>query len=170
MKAARVSLALIAAAALAGCSGASSLSTGSILGGAEKPSDAGPVNDPMARALQVGTISAKAVKCGFNFDPAKLKTSYIAYERNLSGPSADTSKVERIYDVAFNGVAKAVAADAEYCSEDKTRIIKADLKRHLAGDYTPSPRQEEPEEEGLLSWGTDGKKEFKQRLPTDNSD
>ncbi len=106
-----------------------------------------------ARAFQVGTASARAVKCGFNFDPAKLKTNYIAYEKQQPG-GQDTSKVERIYDVSFNGVAKAVAAEGDYCSPGKTTQIKSDLTRHLAGDYTPNPPKVE-EEEGLLSgWGS----------------
>src|SRR5436853_7422659 len=72
MKAAGISLALVAAA-LTGCSGASSLpslpslTTGSILGGPAKPTaaDPGSINDPTNRAFQVGTVSAKAIKCGF---------------------------------------------------------------------------------------------------------
>ena len=143
MKAAGILLALVAAA-LTGCSAASSLTTGSILGGPAKPTaaDPGSINDPTNRAFQVGTVSAKAIKCGFNFDPAKLKNNYLTYERTLT-PGADLSKVERIYDVSFNGVAKAVAGEADYCSDEKTKAIKADLTRHLAGDYTPAMRPKE---------------------------
>jgi hypothetical protein len=143
MKAAGILLALVATA-LTGCSAASSLTTGSILGGPSKPTgvDPGSVNDPTNRAFQVGTVSAKAIKCGFNFDPAKLKNNYLTYERTLA-PGTDLSKVERIYDVSFNGVAKAVAGEADYCSDEKTKAIKADLTRHLAGDYTPTMRPKE---------------------------
>ena len=143
MKAAGILLALVAAA-LTGCSAASSLTTGSILGGPSKPTaaDPGSINDPTNRAFQVGTVSAKAIKCGFNFDPAKLKNNYLTYERTLT-PGADLSKVERIYDVSFNGVTKAVAGEADYCSDEKTKAIKADLTRHLAGDYTPAARPKE---------------------------
>ncbi len=70
------------------------------------------------RAFQVGTVSARAIKCGFNFDPAKLKTNYLAYERQTAG--VDMAKIERVYDVSFN-VAKAVATEADYCSQEKTR-------------------------------------------------
>lgn len=167
MKAAGWMLA-IGAAALAGCSaGSSSLTTGALLGDS-KP--AAPANDPPARAFQVGTASARAVKCGFNFDPAKLKTNYLTFEKQQPG-GQDTSKVERIYDVSFNGVAKAVAAEGDYCSEAKTAQIKSDLTRHLAGDYTPTPPKVE-QEEGLLSgWGGGSSApEMKTRLPTDNSD
>jgi hypothetical protein len=143
MKAAGILLALIATV-LTGCSAASSLTTGSILGGPSKPTgaDPGSVNDPTNRAFQVGTVSAKAIKCGFNFDPAKLKNNYLTYERTLA-PGADLSKVEKIYDVSFNGVTKAVAGEADYCSDEKTKAIKADLSRHLAGDYTSIMRPKE---------------------------
>ena len=168
MKAAGLMLA-IGAAALAGCSGGSSgLTTGALLG-ESKP--AAPVNDAPARAFQVGTASARAVKCGFNFDPAKLKTNYLAYEKQQPG-GQDTSKVERIYDVSFNGVAKAVAAEGDYCSPTKTTSIKSALTRHLAGDYTPDPPKVE-EEEGLLSgWGggSSSAPEMKVKHPMDNSD
>ncbi len=173
MKAAGISLALVAAA-LTGCSAAPSLTTGSILGGPEKPATpAGPVNDPTMRAFQVGTVSARAIKCGFNFDPAKLKTNYLSYERTMT-PGGDLAKVEKIYDVSFNGVAKAVAGQSDYCSEEKTKAIKADLSRHLAGDYTPAERPKEAVDDesifGKIFAGDTGAKEFKAKLPTDNSD
>jgi hypothetical protein len=168
MKAAGLTLALVAVA-LGGCSlGSSSLSTGSLLSDG-KP--ATPTADPPARAFQVGTASARAVKCGFNFDPGKLKANYLAYEKQQA-PGQDTAKIERIYDVSFNGVAKAVAAEGDYCSDAKTRKIKADLTRHLAGDYTPNAPEEEQDSGGLFSgWGSGGSDtpHKKTTLPTDNS-
>ena len=166
MKAAGISLALVAAA-LMGCGGAPSLTTGSILGGPEKPATpAGPVNDPTMRAFQVGTVSARAIKCGFNFDPAKLKTNYLSYERTMT-PGGDLAKVEKIYDVSFNGVAKAVAGQSDYCSEQKTKAIKADLSRHLAGDYTPAARPKEAADDdgifGNLFAGDTGGQEYDSR-------
>ena len=168
MKAAGLTLALIAAA-LAGCSGSSGLTTGALLG-EDKPK--APTDDAPSRAFQVGTVSARAVKCGFNFDPGKLKSNYLAYEKQQA-PGQDTAKLERIYDVSFNGVAKAVAAEGEYCTDAKTRNIKADLTRHLAGDYTPSAPQV-AQDDGLFSgWGSGGGEDGpgrKVKLPTDNSD
>lgn len=166
MKAAGTMLAL-AAMALAGCSGSSGLTTGSLLG-EEKP--AAPVNDAPARAFQVGTVSARGVKCGFNFDPAKLKASYLAYEGQQPGVQ-DAANLEKIYDVSFNGVAKAVASERGYCTDAKTKQIKAELGRHLAGDYTPTVRPKE-QEEGLFSgWGSGGDGPgMKVKHPMDNSD
>lgn len=162
MKAASMMLALVAAS-LAGCSASSGLTTGALLGD-DKPPPA-PVNDAPARAFQVATASARAVKCGFNFDSAKLKTNFLTYEKQQPG-GQDTAKVERIYDASFNGVAKAVATEGDYCSDDKTRQIKADLTRHLAGDYTPNPPKV-AQEEGLFSgWGSGGSSDDNKRMPT----
>ena len=172
MKAAGISLALVAAL-LTGCSAAPSLTTGSILGGPAKPAvDPGSINDPTNRAFQVGTVSAKAIKCGFNFDPAKLKNNYLTYERTLA-PGTDLAKVEKIYDVSFNGIAKAVAGDSDFCSDEKTKAIKADLSRHLAGDYTPAIKPKAPEQDGVFDSifaGDSSGKEYKATLPTDNRD
>lgn len=161
------------AASLAGCGGAPSLSTGSLFGSSEEAKPAAPVNDPSMRAFQVGTVSARAIKCGFNFDPSKLKASYLMYESKLSGSGADLSKIERIYDVSFNGVAKAVVGEANYCTPQKTKQIKSDLNRHLAGDYAPTPKRDDPQEEGIFSgWGGGGSDSegMKTRHPMDNSD
>ncbi len=172
MKAARSTVVLVAAT-LAGCSAGTELSTASLFGSGEKPQPAStaPVNDPPMRAFQVGTVSARAIKCGFNFDPAKLKTNYLAYER-ARAPTADLQQIEKTYDVSFNGVAKAVAGQSNYCTNEKTKTIKADLARHLAGDYTPSPPPKKPEEEGLFSgWGSGGSDSggYKATIPMDNS-
>lgn len=165
MKAANPAFALLIATAIGGCSGGSGLTTSSLLGGDDKP--AAPVNDAPSRAFQVGTVSARAVKCGFHFDPAKLKATYLNYERNM--PGQDMAKIERIYDISYNGVAKAVAGEGEYCTDSKTRRIKADLSRHLVGDYTPRPEVKK-EEEGLFSFGNYEGEGMKTKLPMDNRD
>jgi hypothetical protein len=169
------SLVVLVAVMLAGCSAATELTTGSLFGSGAKPAPApaGPVNDPATRAFQVGTVSARAIKCGFNFDPAKLKTNYLAYEHTLSA-TADISQIERTYDASFNGVAKAVVGETDYCTSEKTKTIKADLARHLAGDYTPGALPKKQEDEGLFSgWGSGGSDDSKgvrSTISTDNSD
>jgi len=172
MKASRFVL-VLAAAAISGCSGATGLSTEALFGNGEPEGPTAPINDPPMRAFQVGTVSARAIKCGFNFDPAKLKAAYLAYERTQAGGTADVSRIEKIYDVSFNGVAKAVAGESEYCSATKTKTIKADLTRHLAGDYAPSEQPKVQQEEGLFTgWGSDGSEGggVRSTLPGDNSD
>lgn len=144
---------------LAGCSAGSGLSTGSIFGGgtpAAKTADVAPaVVDPTTRAFQVGTVAARATKCGYNFDPQKLRASFLASEIGAGASSADLPRIQQIYDVSYNGVLKATAEDTKYCNDDRTRDIKADLTRHLAGDYSPAPAKKVVAESGGLfsGWG-----------------
>lgn len=168
---------VLAATGLSGCSGISGLSTSSILGGSGTPPPAAApaaasTGDPTSRAFQVGTVSARAVKCGYNFDPVKLKTSFLAAEVGQGASSEDVPRIEKIYDVAFSGVTKAVAADPRYCTEQRTKEIKTELTRHLAGDFTPAPPKKLAQEDGGLFSGfgdssskSDG---VKMTLPTDN--
>jgi len=152
----RAIAALMLAGAFAGCSsGGNGVSTASVLGNAPTPPPAAgaapgtqtvaavpaaPVSTPTDRAFQVGTVSARAVKCGYNFDPARLKASYIAYETGLGTSNEQIAQTEKIYGVAYNGVMKAASTEANYCSERKTQEIKTDLNRLLAGDFEP-PRK-----------------------------
>ncbi len=141
--------ALLAAAALGGCSsGSGGLSTASILGTAPSPPAADSAVTPVAaplpvpstpteRAFQVGTVSARAAKCGYNFDAPKLKANYLAHEVGLGASNEQLATVEKVYNVAYNGVTKAAAEDPNYCSDRKTPAIKADLGRLLAGDFEP---------------------------------
>lgn len=121
-------------------SGTSGVSTATVLG-PEAASQANPVqqSDPNARAIQVGATSARAAKCGYNFDPARLKSSYLASEAQQGVLPDQIAKLEKTYDTTNGAVTKAVAAEANYCSDLKTREIKADLTRHLAGDFNPPP-------------------------------
>lgn len=139
---------------LAGC-GASlpSLSTGSLFGGeTAKPAAPQISNDPTSRAMQVGTTSARAIKCGYNFDPVKLRTQFLASESATLTTAADADKLAKIYDVSFSGVSKAVSEQGySYCSPAKTAKIKEALNRHLSGDYTPSPPEPvAAEDDGLF--------------------
>ena len=162
------------AAALSGCSSGSGLSTASILGNAPTPPAAGatpvagkpgaapavapvPSSDPTSRAFQVGSVSARAVKCGYNFDVAKLKANYMAYEMSLGAAPDAVARIEKVYDVAYNGVSKAAAGEADYCSERKTQVIKTDLARLLGGDYEPKREiAQKKNEDGFFSGWFDG--------------
>lgn len=156
----------LAALALAGCSNGPSplpsLTTGSLFGGssAAKAAPAGPVppaNTPLNRAFRVGTVSARAVKCGFNFDPARVKSSWLASESQIGTGVDDMAKIEKVYAISYNGVMKAAASKGEqYCVGDKTKEIKADLAMLLAGDYTPQIIKAKPVEDdgSLLKFGS----------------
>jgi hypothetical protein len=128
-------LMLAAAALAAGCSGGAS----ALLGGAAPAAADAPGSfkndDPVARPVAVAWTSARAQRCGFYFDPAKLRASYLAYEARQ--PGADLAKAEKTYDSTFRTIRERVAADPDYCTDGKSADIKKDLTRHLAGDFTP---------------------------------
>ena len=148
----------VAAAGLSGC-GASLPklpTTGSLLGGSSAAKENLNPNDPTARAMGVAATSARAIKCGYNFDPGKLKNQYLTYENTVNPGSAD--KLSHVYDTAFAGVNKAIASqEDEYCTPDRTARIKTALNRNLAGDYAPPPSEAPPDQGGILSgWGSGG--------------
>ena len=148
----------VAAMMLSACSGTpAELTTGSLFGGGDKPKAAPPPprNDPISRAFQVGAVSARAAKCGFNFDPARLKSSYLAAEAQLGTSADELAKSEKLYNTTQNAVARAIAGAEDYCSDERVAYIRGDLTRHLAGDFTPSPPKSFAKEDGLFSFGTD---------------
>ena len=134
------------AVTISACSGATPLSTASILGGgsaagATPAIPAAPASTPQSRALRVGAVAARAVKCGYNFDPTNLRAGFLAFESTAGTPPDQLPTAEKAYDAAFSGVGKAIAGDKDYCTNERTKSIKADLTRHLAGDFTePRPK------------------------------
>lgn len=144
----------ILALALAGCgSSAPKISTASVLG-SDGASQAQPLPEkpvtPEQRAAQVGATSARAEKCGYVFDPAKLRATYIASEIQGGAAPDQMVKVEKSYDTIKDAVSKAIAGDASYCNANKTKQIKADLTRHLAGDYSPPAETKVAEKAGFF--------------------
>ncbi len=131
-------LLLAGAAGLAACSsGASGLITGTTtLTAADAPG--GITNEsPLARPIGVAWTSARAKRCGFYFDHAKLRASYLAYEaRQLNREQLASS--EKTFDSTFKVISERVSADADYCTDQKGAEIKADLTRYLQGDFTPN--------------------------------
>jgi hypothetical protein len=131
--------------ALGGCGSSgtgSGLSTASVLG--EAPASATGENpginkaDPMARPVQVAWTAARAQKCGFNFDGARLKTNYIAFEQSQGADAAKLGNITKSYDMTVAKIKGSLADQEGYCTEKKSSIIKADLQRHLAGNYEPN--------------------------------
>ena len=145
---------------LAGCSGSGGgVSTASILGGEAAPmpsaGQASVVADPGERAFHTGAVTARAARCGYNFDAAMIRSSYLAHEAGLGAAPEQMAKLQQTYDVAHNGVAKAAAADSDYCTDRRTRDIKADLGRLLEGNFE-APKKQPVKEEGLFSGWFDG--------------
>jgi hypothetical protein len=155
MKRAQFFLIVLTSLSIGGC-GASLPqlpTTGSLLGGSSASKENRDPNDPVARAMGVAATSARALKCGYNFDPAKLKSQYLAYEAAAAPSLSD--KLSRVYDTSFAGVTKAISdkeRDEDYCAPDRTARIKTALNRNLAGDYTP-PASEAPEDSGGILSG-----------------
>lgn len=107
--------------------------------------------DPLARPVAVAWTSARAQRCGFYFDATKLRASYLAYEAKQSSPEQRT-KAEQTYDSTFKVIRDRIASDAGYCTDKKGTEIKAELQRHLAGDFTPKlPQARKVETCGM--WG-----------------
>jgi hypothetical protein len=119
----------------AGCgSSAGGLSTASV--GGDAPGVAS--EDPLARPIQVAWTSARAQRCGFNFDTAKLRATYLSYESRQGAAGEQLAKLQNSYDTTFKTISGRVSANPDYCTDKKSAEIKADLTRHLAGDYTPN--------------------------------
>lgn len=133
---------------IAGCSSGNGLTTGSLFGGGESKAAQAPLKDnntPTGRALHVGRVSARAVKCGYNFDATALRSNYLAAEASGGLPIADLSGVERVYDSGHRGTLAALTKDEGYCTAKRTAVIKTALNKVLAGDYSPPPPQRQVE-------------------------
>lgn len=146
----RSSISLIAtaqlAALLSGCSnGPSPLTTASLLpGSAAKPVQTDPATD---RALHAAATAARAAHCGYNFDPARLRTSYLAFEATQDGSAEKLAKIEKSYDYTRQSIQARLEKPHVYCDDARTAKIKDELTKLLAGDFTPPPKKAEA---GLL--------------------
>src|SRR5262245_17393492 len=119
---------LLIAAGLAGCGGSGSgLLTGATAAPADAPGAPTP-EDPMVRPFAVAWTSARAQRCGFNFDSAKLRDSYLAYEARESPPD-QLAKAEKVYDLTFRSIRTTAGANPDYCTDTKSAAIKKDLVR-----------------------------------------
>jgi hypothetical protein len=151
---------------LAGCSGpsgsSSSLVTGSIFSSAPKTAaaaDGAPAvkpEDPAARPVNVAWTSARAARCGFYFDPAKLRQSFLTSQIADGAKGDQLTKVQQSYDTSFARVSKALASQETYCDESQVADIKANLNRHIAGDFAVAKPAKVAQQGGALDWLTDG--------------
>lgn len=131
----------------AGCSnGSAGLTTGSSnLLPADAPAPVALSNeDPTSRPVAVAWTSARAKRCAFYFDPAKLRSNYLAYEQKQGASGEQYAKIEKSYDTSYKLTLEKVLQDPDYCSERKGLEIKLDLERHLAGDYSPNLPKPKP--------------------------
>ena len=103
--------------------------------------------------------SARAARCGYNFDGQRLRSSYLAFEAAQEGGQAKLANLEKTYDTTLAEVARKIAPSDEYCTDEQTQRIKADLTRHLAGDYS-SPQKKPEVAVGLFDWGGNANQPF----------
>jgi len=156
-----VSVLVCVAAGLSGCAETSlpSLTTGSLFGGTQAQPQAAPTkpelrNDPLARPLQVSRVAARAQRCGFNFDAPKLKSNFMTSEGAQPGAdAASLAKLDQNYSVTYSATLKVISGEEGYCSDGRNAHIKADLTRHLAGDYAPSRALALAEDPSVFSFG-----------------
>jgi len=114
------------------------LSTGSILPTSQtSAAPAAPAVTPLDRTVQVAAVSARAQKCGYVFSPGDLKANYLAFETAQGGTPEAVASLGPRYDFTKRRIASRISADPNYCDDARTAQIKADLNRHLAGDFTP---------------------------------
>lgn len=91
--------------------------------------------DPLARPTRVAWTSARASRCGFVFDPARLRASYLAYEQSYGNDPQQMRKIEEAYDYSLQSVAAEANKDPNYCTHSRVDEIRADLNQYLAGDF-----------------------------------
>jgi hypothetical protein len=161
-------LASIVAACLSGCSGggtngSSSLITGSLFSSAPKTAaaaDGAPAvkpEDPAARPVNVAWTSARAAKCGFYFDPAKLRQSFLTSQIADGNKGEQLAKSQQSYDTTYVRVTTALAGQEAYCDEQQVADIKSNLNRHLAGDFSTAQKVvKAAPQEGAFAWLMDG--------------
>ena len=133
---------------VAGCSNTASemLTTGSLFGSKPKANATAPapvVVKPTDRAIHVAAVSARAQKCGYYFDPGKLRTTYLASEAQSGLDAAQLDQVTRVYDFTAGKIIKILASKEGYCTEQRLSQIKSRLTRHLAGDFAPPKKKKQ---------------------------
>lgn len=150
MRTARLALAigcLTAAGALAACSsGTSLLTTGSNKAGASTPQPP----TPKERAMHAAMTAAEAGKCGYNVDSAKLRAGYLAWEGSQGLEAKDVAALEQVYDTTRSRVATGITKPDDYCTDERTEVIKKHLGKQLAGDFSAPPKKPE------VPWLTSG--------------
>jgi hypothetical protein len=66
------------------------------------------------------------------------------------------NKIQTTYDTTFKTISGRVSSDPDYCTDKRSSQIKADLTRHLAGDYTPNlPKPKEVQCGGIFGGACD---------------
>ena len=91
---------------------------------------------PSTRAIQVAWTAMRAKKCGFNFNATALRTAFLQAEALTTPDAVALNKAQTAYDYTAKNIASRIGGDENYCTDGRTRRIKSDLTRHLAGDFS----------------------------------
>ncbi|HEX4893968.1 MAG TPA: hypothetical protein VFV47_11815 [Hyphomicrobiaceae bacterium] len=154
-----LSLAMMAGLAAACSSGSpSSILTGST---STAPAPASPpvAATPVDRATLAATTAAQAARCGYNFDPGRLRAGYLTYEAAQGTAAPELASLEKLYDTTRGRISAAIGSAEEFCVEETTDKIKRDLTRNLAGDFSAPVKRAPPPKSW---WGSSGNEKFDQ--------
>jgi hypothetical protein len=88
----------------------------------------------------VAWTSARASHCGFMFDPVKLKADFMAEEARRGVNQYELQRYSEAYDYTRESVTETIKHDSNYCNKERNDAIRADLRRYLAGDYSPAAK------------------------------
>jgi len=127
-------LVVLTAAALCGCAQQPAATTGSI---APVAPLAPPPNTTTTRLDHLAWNTAWAESCGFYFDNAKLKASYLNYEASAGTPTDQMPKIGGLYDRTQSAALKLAAAHLDQCTDQRLEHIRASMGRYLSGDFSP---------------------------------
>jgi hypothetical protein len=70
----------------------------------------------------------------------KLKDDFMAAETRRGVDPYQLQRFSEAYDYTRESVADTIKDDPNYCNKARTDAIRADLRRYLAGDYTPTAK------------------------------
>jgi len=143
---------LLATLGLAACNAGPLLKTGSLTA---KPAAAPKPVTSVDRALHFGATSARAQKCGFYFDPATLRTNFLAAEA-ARGIAADSlAQTGQTYDFTVKKIAASIKEPGTYCTTARTASVKKSLTAALAGNFEPPVKKVAKDTSGFWSDLTD---------------
>jgi hypothetical protein len=128
----------------------SNLTTGS-LGAQPEPTIAAP--KPITaqdRAVHVSVTAARAQKCGYNFDAARLRETFLAAETQRGTAAEDLGKAQQTYDFTYTKILGAIGGLDNYCTDKVTESTKRDLTAALAGSFDP-PRSAVKDPDAVLA-------------------
>jgi hypothetical protein len=93
------------------------------------------------RSVVVATTAACAKAYGYSLDPARLRETYLDYERKQGASREQLRVIEQSYDGAYQQIA---GSQSFACSGIDAATVKADVQRYASGYF--APRTPQPKE------------------------